>query len=332
MRVRLATALFVVATFVVACSASPIGPTGPAAPDQVTPDDAVKAAGARATAAAFVRAYASDTGADPRTLARLVDGKRLQRWVHWLGVQDREFPGTISGAVDDDQIGPAAPFELSSVPGSGALLRDVNVQATITFSFQPDDGKTITLSRSLDGPMRLLYDDARGTWGVLDFTRDGIPLSQTFEVVADTVKGSRDGIDLTLDSFVSVPYWQFFIRVSSDRAVRIASHDAELLDPEGARVAVAQGRDLLAPGERRPGDRGGDRHVPGASLCGRVDVADDAAGAGRPHGLRLRARGVDPPHPRRYRVAEPEPLRSTPRLASRSASVFCSRGTCCSRT
>jgi hypothetical protein len=240
MRIRLATALLVVATFVVACSASPTGPAGPAAPDQVTPDDAVKAAGARATAAAFVQAYASDTGADPRTLARLVDGKRLQRWVHWLGVQDREFPGTISGAVDDDQIGPATPFELSSVPGSGALLRDVDVQATITFSFQPDVGKTITLSRSLDGPMRLLYDDTRGTWGVLDFTRDGLPLSQTFEVVGDRVGGSRGGIDVTLDSFVSVPYWQFFIRVSSDRAVRIAPRDAELIDAEGARVAVAR--------------------------------------------------------------------------------------------
>ena len=240
MRIRLAAALLVVATSVVACSASPTGPTAPAARDQVTPDDAVKAAGARATAAAFVRAYASDTGADPRTLARLVDGKRLQRWVHWLGVQDREFPGTISGAVDKDQIGPAAPFELSSVPGSGALLRDVDVQATVTFSFQPDHGKTITLPRSLDGPMRLLYDDARGTWGVLDFTRDGIPLSQTFEVVADSVKGSRGGIDVTLDSFVSVPYWQFFIRVSSDRAVRLAPRDAQLLDAEGARVAVAR--------------------------------------------------------------------------------------------
>jgi hypothetical protein len=206
----------------------------------VTPDDAVKAAGARATAAAFVRAYASDTGADPRTLARLVDGKRLQRWVHWLGVQDREFPGTISGSVENDQIGPAAPFELSSVPGSGALLRDVDVQATVTFSFQPDHGKTITLPRSLDGPMRLLYDDARGTWGVLDFTRDGIPVSQTFEIVADTAKGSRVGTEVTLDSFVSVPYWQFFIRVSGDRAVTIAPRDAELLDAHGARVAAAQ--------------------------------------------------------------------------------------------
>jgi len=239
MRIRPA-ALLVVATFVVACSPSPTGPTGPAAPDQVTPDDAVKAAGARATATAFVRAYASDTGADPRTLARLVDGKRLQRWVHWLGVQDREFPGTISGAVENAQIGPAAPFELSSVPGSGALLRDVDVQATITFSFEPDHGKTITLSRSLDGPMRLLYDDARGTWGVLDFTRDGIPLSQTFEIVADRGRGSRGGVDVTLDSFVSVPYWQFFLRVSSDRAVTIAPQDVELLDAGDARVAVAQ--------------------------------------------------------------------------------------------
>ena len=240
MRIRLAAALLVVATSVVACSPSPTGPTAPAAPDQVTPDDAVKAAGARATAAAFVRAYASDTGADPRTLARLVDGKRLQRWVHWLGVQDREFPGTISGAVENDQIGPAAPFELSSVPGSGALLRDVDVQATVTFSFQPDDGKTITLSRSLDGPMRLLYDDVRGTWSVLDFTRDGIPLSQTFEIVAGSAEASERGIDVAIDSFVSVPYWQFFIRASSDRAVTIAPRDAELLDAEGARVAVAR--------------------------------------------------------------------------------------------
>ncbi len=240
MRIRRTAALLVVATFVVACSASPTGPTGPAAPDQVTPDDAVKAAGARATAAAFVRAYASDTGADPRTLARLVEGKRLQRWVHWLGVQDREFPGTISGAVENDQIGPAAPFEVSSVPGSGAFLRDVDVQAAITFSFQPDHGKTITLSRSLDGPMRLLYDDARGTWGVLDFTRDGIPLSQTFEIVADRVRGPGGGAEVTLDSFVSVPYWQFFVRVSSDRAGTIAPRDVELLDAGGAQAAVAQ--------------------------------------------------------------------------------------------
>jgi hypothetical protein len=240
MRQRLSSILFVVALAAVACTSSPSGPSGPAAPDQVTPDDAVKAAGARAAAAAFVRAYANDTGANPRALARLVDGNRLERWVHWLGIQDREFPGTISGTVDNNQIGPAAPFELASVPGSEAFLRDVDVRATITFSFRPEAGDMISLSRSLDGPMRLLFDDEQGTWGVLDFTRDGIPLSRTFEIVARSAAASRGGTDVAIDSFVSVPYWQFFLRMSTDRAVGLAPNDAELLDADGQRVAVAR--------------------------------------------------------------------------------------------
>ena len=240
MRQRLVSALFVVALAAVACSPSPSGPSGPAAPDQVTPDDAVKATGARAVAAAFVRANADDTGAHPTALARLVDGNRLKRWVHWLGVQDREFPGTISGVVQSNRIGPAAPFELTSVPGSEAFLRDVDVQATITFSFTPERGDVITLSRSLDGPMRLLFDDQHGTWSVLDFTRDGIPLSQSFEIVTDAASVSRGGSDVTIDSFVSVPYWQFFLRVSSDRTVELAPRDVELLDAGGRHVAVAR--------------------------------------------------------------------------------------------
>jgi hypothetical protein len=206
----------------------------------MTPDDAVKAAGARAVAAAFVRAYANDTGADPRTLARLVNGERLRRWVHWLGIQDREFPGTISGAVENNQIGPAAPFELASVPGSESLLRDVDVQATITFSFRPDDGDEITLSRSLDGPMRLVFDDDLGTWSVLDFTRDGIPLSRTFEIVAESAEASKGGVDVAIDSFVSVPYWQFFLRMSTGRDIGLAPRDIVLLDADGRRVAVAR--------------------------------------------------------------------------------------------
>jgi hypothetical protein len=240
MRLRPIAALSFVMVVAVACSASSSGPTGPAAPARLTPDDATKAAGARAVAAAFVRAYASDTGADPRTLAALVDGDRLERWVHWLGIQDREFPGTISGSVESNTIGPAAPFEVASVPGSDALLREVAVEASITFSFQPDAGDTITLSRSLDGPMRLLFDDRRGTWSVLDFTRDGIPLSQTFEIVGEQGTAKRGGVDLAIDAFVSVPYWQFFLQVSSHRAAHLASNDAVLLDADGEPVASAR--------------------------------------------------------------------------------------------
>ena len=219
----------------------------------MTPDDATKAAGARAVAAAFVRAYASDTGADPHTLAALVDGDRLERWVHWLGVQDREFPGTISGTVETDTIGPAAPFEVASVPGSDALLREVAVQASITFSFQPDAGDTITLSRSLDGPMRLLFDDRRGTWSVLDFTRDGIPLSQAFELVGKRGSTTRGGVDVAIDAFVSVPYWQFFLQVSSDRTAHLAPDDAVLLDADGKPVAGA--REVTSSLRSMPADR-----------------------------------------------------------------------------
>jgi hypothetical protein len=240
MRQRLAAAVLVVALAAVSCSASPSGPSGPAAPDQVAPDDAVRAAGARAVAAAFVRTYANDTGAHPDALARLVGGARLQRWVHWLGIQNREFPGTISGSIEDNEIGPASPFELSSVPGSEALLREVDVRATITFTFRPEHGDAITLSRSLDGPMALLFDEQRGTWSVLDFTRDGIPLSQAFEVVAKRADVSVGGTDAAIDSFVSVPYWQFFLRVSSQRAVRLAPRDIELVDADGTRMAAAR--------------------------------------------------------------------------------------------
>ncbi len=132
------------------------------------------------------------------------------------------------------------PFEVSSVPGSGALLREVDVRATITFTFTPDHGNPISLSRSLDGPMALLFDELRGTWNVLDFTRDGIPLSGAFEVVAKRARVSVGGTDIAIDSFVSVPYWQFFLRVSSDHAVRLASRDIGLIDADGARVSDAR--------------------------------------------------------------------------------------------
>jgi len=253
MRLRPIAALSFVMVVAVACSSSPSGPTSPAAPARSTPDDATKAAGARAVAAAFVRAYASDTDADPRTLAALVDGDRLERWVHWLGIQDREFPGTISGTVETNTIGPAAPFEVASVPGSDALLREVAVQASITFSFQPDAGDTITLSRSLDGPMRLLFDDRRGTWSVLDFTRDGIPLSQTFEIVGEQGTTRAGGVDVAVDAFVSVPYWQFFLQVSSDRVAHLASNDAVLLDANGKPVASA--REVTSSLRSLPADR-----------------------------------------------------------------------------
>ena len=238
MRGRLTPALVIIALVAAACGPSISGPNQPAGPDQVTPDDAVKAAGARAAARAFVHAYAADTGNRTVALDQLAGTDRLKRWVHWLGVQNDQFPGTISGSVEGDEIGPAAPFAVSSVPGSETILREVDVQATVTFSLRPATGTPVSVSRSLDGPMRLIFDEKDGSWKVLDFTRDGIPFSQSFEIIKHA-SATLGGTEVTIDSFVSVPYWEFFLRVTSAGPGGFARSGAELLDADGRRVASA---------------------------------------------------------------------------------------------
>ncbi len=223
---RALPAIALIVLIAAGCSTS-VGPTQPGAPDQVTPDDAVKATGARAAAFAFVQAYADETGADVAALEGLVGTKRLHRWAHWLRVQNREFPGSIAGSVAGAQVGPAAPFSVSSVPGSESILRQVDVSATVTFRFEPTSGDPISVERSLDGPMRLVLDPADGSWKVLDFTRDGLPLSAAFE----TVKGATitmDGITIVLDAFLSEPYWEFFLTASGDRAFGLTAEGTAL--------------------------------------------------------------------------------------------------------
>ncbi|MGH2597192.1 MAG: hypothetical protein ACRDH7_14700 [Actinomycetota bacterium] len=238
MRGRLAPAVLMVALVAAACGPSISGPNQPAAPDQVTPDDAVRAAGARAAARAFVQAYADATSGGSAALGRLAGTDRLRAWVHWLGVQNDQFPGTISGSVEADEIGPAAPFAVSSVPGSETILRQVDVQATVTFSLRPTTGTAVSETRSLDGPMRLIFDERDVSWKVLDFTRDGVPFSRSFEIVKHAT-ATLGGTAVTIDSFVSVPYWEFFLRVTSDAPAGLTRSGAELVNTSGRRVASA---------------------------------------------------------------------------------------------
>ncbi len=238
MRRRLVPMLLLVVSAAVACNPAPAGPTGPDAPDQVTPDDAIKATGARSAADAFVQAYASDTTSSVGALQALAGTALLKSWVHWLSVQNREFPGAITGNVSNDQIGPAAPFAVTTVPGSDAILRQVDVRATVTFTLRPDTGQPFSAIRSLDGPMRLILDPSGG-WKVLDFTRDGIPLSREFEIVQGGTASDR-GVHMTMAAFFSAPYWEFGLVVSSDATLGVVRKSTTLLDANGKLVASAQ--------------------------------------------------------------------------------------------
>jgi hypothetical protein len=256
MRCRsLALLLFVVALASVACRASGSGPTGPVVPAEVTPDDAIKAAGARAAAEAFVQAYAADTGTGVGALEALAGTPLVKGWVHWLSVQNREFPGTISGTVTSDLIGPAAPFAITNVPGSDTILRQVDVRATITFALHPAVGQQQQAIRSLDGPMRFIQSPD-GTWKVLDFTRDGVLLTQEFEVL-HAAPVAHGGVRIAIGAFMSAPYWQFGLEVASRGPVSFAKAITELLDANGNRVssasAVTRSLTSVRPGERIEG-------------------------------------------------------------------------------
>jgi type II secretory pathway pseudopilin PulG len=236
MPTRLLPVLVVLSVLGAACTAGTTGPTAPARAD-VDLDDAARAAGARQAARAFVGAYADAPADDGRALADLVGTPLLRRWAGWLQVQDAGFPGSIAGDAGTVQIGAAEPFEVDSVPGSGAILREVEVRASVTFAFTPSDGDPFTVVRSLDGPMRLIRD-RDGDWSVLDFTRDAIPLSSQFETVADA-RSAGAVATVVLAAFFAAPTWQFGLVVHAGDDLRIGADDVTLVDEEGAVVAAA---------------------------------------------------------------------------------------------
>lgn len=220
----------------VACTQGPAGPTAPAS-GAVDLDDAVRAAGAREAARAFVEAYAAAPADDGAGLERLVGTPLLRRWAGWLQVQNEGFPGTIAGDPVGIQVGPAVPFEVESVPGSSGILRQIDLRASIAFAFAPRDGDPFDVVRSLDGPMRLIHGPG-GAWTVVDFTRDGIPLTSQFEGV-DGAHAGDDTAQAEIAVFFAAPTWQFGLVIHTAVALRLAPEDLTLVDADGGIVATA---------------------------------------------------------------------------------------------
>jgi hypothetical protein len=236
MAARLLVLLVATALLVPACTEGPTGPSGPL-PTDVDVDDAVRASGARAAARAFVDAYARSPSDGGEALRPLVGTPLLRRWAAWLPVQNDGFPGVVSSATSAILIGPAAPFEVESVPGSAEILRQVDVRASVAFSFEPDDGEPFTVARSLDGPMRLIRTSG-GDWSVVDFTRDAIPLSGQFEAVADAGAASA-AADVAIAVFFAAPIWQFGLVVRASAPLQLSRDRITLVDAGGATIATA---------------------------------------------------------------------------------------------
>jgi hypothetical protein len=226
--VRLTGLLLVLVTcvFASACVASGEGPARPVTQELVGGPDGIDAAAARATALAFLSAYANAPSAGVSTLRALVVGADLRSWVRWLGVQNREFDGTIDGTIDLRSATFAA-----IVPIRKAVVAAVDVGASVTFGYAPRDGEPFDLTRILDGPITLRREGT-ADWRIVDVTRDGASMDAGITRF-DGQTHHLAGVSVRLDSvFRFVPYWQFNLVVTNDTDAIVR------LDPAAAALLV----------------------------------------------------------------------------------------------
>jgi hypothetical protein len=189
------------------CSPSLEGASQPLAQEQVGAGLGLDVASARRTALDFVNAYAHTTEDDGTRLSALVVGPKLTAWVHWMTVQNQQFDGTISGIGDVRSVAFIDSFLVRNAVGG-----QVNLGASVTFTYEPADGQAFDRTRIMDGPVTLLRTGT-AEWRVVDATRDGQSMDDGIQLFHDVSMASH-GVTVSLHSlFMFTPAWQFNVTV-----------------------------------------------------------------------------------------------------------------------
>lgn len=221
-------ALFFVPVALAACAAQTAGPLAPIAQEQFAAGPALDASSARRTVVDFVHAYASSPTEGVGKLANLVAGSPLAAWVRWLDVQHREFTGSIRAVADIRDVEFVATIEARRAMGA-----QVDLSASVTFAFAPDDAPAFERARILDGPVTLVRT-ATGTYRVLDLLRDGVLMSNGIQIFPEETR-SEGALTVRLDSlFMFPPNWQFNVVIENT-----GDEDA-LIDRESVALFVRQ--------------------------------------------------------------------------------------------
>lgn len=219
----------------VSCAPSLHGPGRPIAREEVLGDAGLDVTAARDVAERFVLAYARASQDGGSSLGSLVVGPKLESWVRWLNVQNREFHGTINASPAIRAVDFVAELQTGNATGV-----QVAVDASVTFTFAPMDAQPFERTRSLAGGM-VLVKTGPLEWQVLDATRDGQPMSDGIQILKDQVLKDR-GVSVQLDSvFTFAPNWQLNAIVTNHTAHPVA------LDPAGAILLVKTGKGQFDP-------------------------------------------------------------------------------------
>jgi hypothetical protein len=219
-------ALTVLALTSLACAPAPLGPSAPLAREQVDAGKGLDVSVARASVEAFVHAYASAARDGGSALVSTVVGPKLEAWAHWLDVQNAEFDGSIVGSP---AIGGSA--FVAEIDTGQAVGAQVDLAASVAFTFEPATGQAFERTRSLDGPVTVVKIGA-ADWRVLDATRDGVPMSDGIQLFKSEEQ-TDGGVTVRLDSlFMFAPNWQFNIVIenNTDHAVQLEPSGVALLD------------------------------------------------------------------------------------------------------
>jgi hypothetical protein len=224
---------------VVAGGCSPVteGPSSTVARASLIPDAAIEQAAVRSAAIDFVDAYADAVSDGGTALHALVEGEVMTTWVHWLGVQNDELGVDLVGRPSIATVGPA---RILPAPNGDPGFRVTTLEGRVRFEAPPGTGTDLEpFERVLDGDMRL-HRQADGRWRVIDFTREGVPLSVALQIPKKPVRLTAGaGVSVTVDSLFAYPTWQFDLRIA------VGERGPIELAPDGA-VLVSGTGDVLA--------------------------------------------------------------------------------------
>jgi hypothetical protein len=226
---------------VVAGGCSPVteGPSSTVARTSLIPDAAIEQAAVRSAAIDFVDAYAAAASDDGATLQDLVEGEVMTTWVHWLGVQNDQLGVDLVGTPSISSVGPA---RILPAPNGDPGFRVTTLEGRVRFEAPQGTGADLEpFERVLDGDMRL-HRQADGRWRVIDFTREGVPLSVSLQIPKKPVRLTAGaGVSVTIDSLFAYPTWQLDLRIAVDDhgPIELVPHGAVLVSGTGGVLASA---------------------------------------------------------------------------------------------
>lgn len=251
---RVLVPLLIAAT-ATACSRVPEaqGPEAPMSTGILRLDDLRNAGQARSVALAFLRAYARSPADGGRALSDLVVGSLAKQWVHWIGIQNEGFPGTIDGSLQVGDLGPPLLVRAENGSLDGVTAYGIVVRATVTFTFtSEEDGTGQPLQRLMDG-LIVVVQNPDGKFRVLNFMRDGRRLDQFFQVFQGAEE-QRNGVSVEIRNLVQLERWQFGVRITNrtDRPLRVVPDLTALLTP-ARDPATTEAPIVTFPNGIRPG-------------------------------------------------------------------------------